>query len=429
VRVTIPRRDLLKLGAAGALCGSAAPWFDLLAARAAGAEAKGKRAKACILLWMGGGPSQLDTFDLKPGSPHAGEFRPARTKVPGLHICEHLPNLAKLTDKLALLRGMSTGEGDHARGTYQMRTGYRLSPGTDYPPLGSVVSAELGGAEGGLPGFFWLGGGLQSAGGGYLGARHAPVAVNQVRERAEENLENVRPNHGAEAFDRQVGLLDALEGRFLEQHHGARPVEDHRAAVRQAARLVHSNKLAALDLTREPRAVRDAYGATPFGSGCLLARRLVEAGVPFVGVNSGMDWDHHHSLYKLIRPNLAVLDRAWSALLNDLEARGLLESTLVVWMGEFGRSAELIGKENPGREHNAAAWTTVLCGGGVRTGLAVGDTGKTGARVEDRPIKTGDFMATLCQALGIDGAKEYVTPDKRPIAIADKGRPVAELFD
>jgi hypothetical protein len=428
-RLNLSRRDLLKLSAAGALCGSSAGWFDLLAAQAAKSPDRPKRAKSCILLWMGGGPSQIDTFDMKPGTQHGGPYRPIATKVPGLQVCEHLPKLAQLTDKMAFLRGMCTGEGDHSRGTYQMRTGYRLLPGTDYPPLGSIVSAEVGSPEADLPHFFWLAGGLQSAGGGYLGARHAPVPINEVREKAEENLQDVRPIYGLPTFDQQIGLLDQLEKRFLDQHHGARPLADHRTMVHQAARLMHSSKIGALDLTKEPSSVREAYGPTPFGKACLLARRLVEAGVSFVGVNSGMGWDHHHSIYKLLTPNLQVLDRAWSALLRDLDTRGLLDSTLVVWMGEFGRSAQLVGKEGPGREHNAAAWTTVLAGGGIRTGQAIGNTGKTGVKVEDRPISTADFMATICEALGIDWTKENLTPDRRPIRITDKGaRPVAELF-
>jgi uncharacterized protein (DUF1501 family) len=423
------RRDLLKLGAAGALGVSATPWFDALAVRAADSASAGARGKSCILLWMGGGPAQTDTFDMKPGHANAGEFKPIKTNVAGIEVCEHLPRVAGMADKLALLRGMSTGEADHFRGSYLMQSGYRSIAGTTHPHFGSVASMELGDADFELPNFFWMGT-APAAGVGFLTARHAPLRIDQVREEASQNIESVRPAGDFPAFDRRMDALGELERGFRERQLGAKVVADHRAVYAQAARLMRSGKLQALDLKREPRKVREGYGETEFGKRCLLARRLVEAGVKFVGVNSGLDWDTHKNNWGRMKPHLPVIDRGWSALLGDLHDRGLLQDTLVVWMGEFGRDPKINAKgARAGREHYARAWTTVLAGGGIKAGQAVGKTSADGATVEERPVSATDFMATLCKALGIDEAKENTTPDGRPIRIVDKGaKPVAELF-
>jgi uncharacterized protein (DUF1501 family) len=219
-----------------------------------------------------------------------------------------------------------------------------------------------------------------------------------------------------------------LEDRFQDQYLAAKAIADHRAVYQSAARLMRSSKLSALDLTSEPRSVRAAYGEKNFGRSCLLARRLVEAGVPFVGIRMG-DYDTHNDNWSRLIPLLAELDLGMSALLDDLAARGLLDSTLVIWMGEFGRSPQISGGNHPGRDHYAKAWTTVLAGAGLNTGQAIGSTGQDGLEMEDRPTTAGDFMASICKALRIDFTKEYTTPESRPIAIAAAGsEPVAELF-
>ncbi|HWG46878.1 MAG TPA: DUF1501 domain-containing protein [Gemmataceae bacterium] len=424
------RRDLLKLSAAGFLGGAAAPWFTTLAAHAADSKATVEPAKrkTCIMLWLAGGPSQLDTFDMKPGTRNAGEFKPISTNVAGIQICELMPKLAKQADKLALLRSMSTGEADHFRGSYFMQTGYRSIAGTSHPHLGSIAAAELGQPDFELPNFFWMGT-PSAAGVGFLGAKHAPFKINNVRDEAAQNIEDVRPSHGFPAFDRKAGILDQLEARFLEQYHGAKTLADHRATYHQAARMMRSNKLSALDLNKEPKIVRETYGNTPFGKSCLLARRLVEVGVPFVGVSLG-DFDTHNDNWGRLKPLLPLVDHCMAALLQDLEVRGLLDSTLVICMGEFGRDPKINGTgPKAGREHYARAWTTVLAGGGIKTGQVIGKTSKGGEEVTERPISAKDFMATLCRILGIDDTKKNITPAGRPIRIVDAGaKPVAELF-
>jgi hypothetical protein len=421
------RRDLLKLSAAGFLGGSAAPWFNTLAAHAAEAKAPAKR-KSCIMLWLRGGPSQLETFDMKPGHANAGEFKPIPTAVPGIEICELMPKLAKHAKKLAVLRSMSTSEADHVRGSYMMQAGYRSIAGTQHPHIGSIASAELGQADFELPNFFWLG--VPSAAGvGFLGARHAPFFIHEIRDEASRNVESVRPSNGFAVFDKQAGVLDQLEQRFIGQYHGEKRLTDHRATYQQAARLMRSNRLDALDLNKEPKLVRESYGDSQFARGCLLARRLVEVGVPFVGISLG-DFDTHFDNWKRLRPLLPQVDHCLSTLLQDLEVRGLLDSTLVICMGEFGRDPRISGKaEAAGRDHYARAWTSVLAGAGIKAGQVIGKTAAGGEEVTDRPISAKDFMATLCRILGIDYTKKNTTPDGRPIGIADAGaRPVEELF-
>lgn len=421
------RRDWLKMAAA-AFGGTAPAWFQSVVAHA---EAVSPRQhKSCVLLWMGGGPSQVDTFDMKPEAPDTirGQFQPIATNVPGIQICEHLPRLAKHADKLALLRNMSTGEADHHRASYYMQTGYKILPNTNHPLLGSIASAELDREETELPNFFWLNG-SPTANSGYLGARHSPMRIGEIREKSERNLEDSKPARGFAELDQSLSLLGRLEDRFQSQYPGAKTLSDHRAIYQSAVRLMRSSKLSALDLSSEPQPVRAAYGEKNFGKACLLARRLVEVGVPFVGIGMG-GYDTHNDNWSLLQPLLGELDMGMSTLLHDLETRGLLDSTLVVWMGEFGRSPQISGGNHPGRDHSAKAWTTVLAGAGLKTGQAIGDTGPKGIEVEGRPTRANDFMATVCKTLSIDHTKEYTTPEARPITIAEVGaEPVAELFD
>jgi uncharacterized protein (DUF1501 family) len=424
----LTRRECLKLAAAGVVPGLAAGWFRELASQASAQEGRAARAKSCILLWMAGGPSQTDTFDMKPGTPQAGEFRPSATRVPGIQICEHLPRLARHTDKLAILRGMSTGEADHHRGSYLMQTGYRQVPGTYHPHIGSIASAEVGRPDFELPNFFWLGG-RSVADSGFLGARHGLVHIPQIHDSLTRNLENVRAHGPVPAFDARANLLDRLEQRFNDQYHGAENLGNHRETYQQALRMMRSPKLSAFEVSREPEHVRASYGPSQFGRACLLARRLVEVGVPFVGIGLG-DFDTHNDNWSRLRPLLEVVDQAMSALLADLEVRGLLNETLVIWMGEFGRDPFINNAgARAGREHYASAWTSVLAGAGLRTGQVVGRTSADGRTIADRPVSTGDFMATICRVMGIDYTKENTTPEGRPIRIAATGaRPVGDVF-
>jgi uncharacterized protein (DUF1501 family) len=417
------RRELLCLAAAGVAGTSLSGWLGPLAARAAG-----KSRKACILLWMDGGPSHLDTFDPKPDAAAEvrGELKAIDTAVPGIQVSEKFPNLAGLMKDVAILRGMSTEEPDHGRARVYMHTGYRPGiGGVDYPVLGSVASAELGEPDAALPNFVVTGIPLTKyefvTTPGYLGPRHQALALAD----AAQGLENLRPLAGD--FDDRVGVLEEMERGFARKYPAA-PVEAHRTMVARTVRLIRSEKAKAFDLSKEPAAARDAYGDTGFGRGCLLARRLVEAGVPFVEVYLS-NWDtHEKAVAEAAKGLMDQVDRATGTLLRDLKDRGLLDSTLVVWMGEFGRTPRV--NRNGGRDHFARAWTTVLAGGGIRGGQAVGKTDRDGASVTDRPVSARDFMATVCRALGIDYAKTIDTPGGRPVQLVEKGaKPVTELFN
>jgi hypothetical protein len=421
-----------------------APWFSALAEQAAGDPA---RRRACILLWMTGGPSQLDTFDPKPEHENGGEFKPIDTSVPGIQICEHLPQVARQMQHMALIRSMSTKEGDHSRATYLARTGYLPQGPIRYPTMGSLFSKELGHDTSDLPNFVsiapnrFLSPGAY--GPGFLGPQYAPLVVGDasrggamMEEDDSLRVRNIELPRGVDPaqLDGRLGLLHTLETGFA----GSRPdvtVQSHRSAYEKAVRMMRSQAVGAFNLDDEDDALRDAYGRTPFGQGCLLARRLVEREVPFVevslnsaGDNQGIGWDTHQDNFNGVRQLCEVLDPAWATLLEDLSTRGLLETTLVLWMGEFGRTPQ-IATDRTGRDHFPAAWSTVLCGGGIRGGQVVGKTSADGMQVEERKVDTGALLATVCQALGIDPMNQNISNVGRPIRIVDpEATPIEELL-
>jgi uncharacterized protein (DUF1501 family) len=417
----LSRRDFLRLSAAGAALASASGWFDLLAAHAAGSA---RKHKSCILLWMEGGPSQKDTFDMKPGTKDAGEFKPIATAVPGIQISEHFPKFAQQMQHAAILRSMSTPEGGHARAKYYMHTGYREGVGgLTYPSLGAIASAEVGDPDFPLPNFVSVGNSAYGA--GFLGARHQPLIVTDP----DRGVANLAPLDGMRQFDKRVGLLEDLDADFARAKN-ATVVNDHRTTYQRAVTLMRSKEAKAFDLSLEPTAARAAYGGSPFGDGCLLARRLVEAGVPFVEVFHG-GWDTHANNFPQVKKLSQEVDPAMSQLIVDLKERGLLDSTLVIWMGEFGRHPAITSKNgnSAGRQHYPRAWTTVLVGGGIKGGQVIGKTDKEGAEIVEKPISGPDFLASVCKVLGIDYAKQNQTPIGRPIRIVDKGaNPIQELF-
>jgi hypothetical protein len=414
------RRDFFKLSTAGVLTTSMSGWLDVLAAHAA---SSGRKHKSCILLWMDGGPSQKDTFDMKPNTANGGDFKPIATSVPGIQISEHFPKLAKQMQHAAIIRSMSTGEGAHGRAKYYMHTGYREGQGgLVYPSLGAIVSAELGRAESPLPNFVSVGN--RSYGAGFLGARHQPLIVTDPAR----GVQNLKPLVDNKEFSDRLGLLEQMEQGFFRSYK-ATSIGDHRTTYQRAVQLMRSKEAKAFDLALEPAAGKEAYGHSKFGEGCLLARRLIEVGIPFVEVTLG-GWDTHQNNFKRVQKLSAEVDPAMSALVNDLKSRGLLDSTLIVWMGEFGRTPKINARgAKPGRDHFPKAWSTVLLGGGIKGGQVIGRTDKEGAAVEDHMVSAIDFMATICKVLGIDYTKQNNTPIGRPIRIAEKGAtPIKELF-
>jgi hypothetical protein len=443
------RRELLKACGLGVLGYSASGWLPLLANQAAQAAQPRTPRRHCVLLWMTGGPSQTDTFDMKPGHSNGGEFSEIATRAPGLRFSEHLPKLADQSDKLAVVRSLSTKEGDHGRGTYLMRTGQQPRGPVRYPTIGSSLSKQLVGQR--------VDSDEQSLNyvsiapyrafnqaafsPGFLGPKHAALTVG-----ATDNIP-ANPQDDADYADLRVDDLESpgditreqrasrvriwrgLQDRFLKSHATASAVA-HDTVFRRALRLMDSNIARAFDLSEEPEVIRQAYGTGRFGQGCLMARRLIERGVPFVEVSLGefaggsFGWDTHQDNFAAVRSLSTQLDNGWGTLMQELDERGLLESTTFLWMGEFGRTPKI--NDNAGRDHFPAAWSCVLGGGGIQGGQAFGKTGPDGMEVVEGKVDVGDVLATLCEALSIDPDTENISDQLRPIKIAE-GSPIKEL--
>ena len=441
----ISRRDYLRLSALGVLGTGMSGWLKRLAAETADNP---QRKGSCILLWMSGGPSQTDTFDLKPQHENGGPFKAIDTDVPGVQISEHLPQLAKVMKHLVPIRSMSTKEGDHTRATYLLRTGYLPSGPLSYPTLGSLLSKELGSTHADLPNFVSIAPNKtlspNAYGPGFLGPQFAPLIVGEgtgivpndaANVDAALKVKNLTLPTGItrQQADERLSILKDLETEFSATHPGT-PTSSHRSAYTAAVRMMRSKAIEAFQLDKEPDALRDAYGRNRFGQGCLLARRLIEQGVPFVEVslngvqgNNTFGWDTHQENFEAVKSLSEVLDPAWGTLMTDLEQRGLLDSTLIVWMGEFGRTPKI--NQNTGRDHFPAAWTTVLGGGGIRGGQVIGKTSEDGMKVTDQPVVVPDLMATICAALGLDPQQQNMSNIGRPIPLADHGaKPITSLL-
>ncbi len=419
------RRHFLEhLAAASAL---ALPAMSFTGALAAHADDLKKRHKAAILLWMGGGPATIDIWDLKPGAPTGGTFKPIATSG-NEQICEHLPLMAKQMEHLAIVRSMSTREADHNRGRYYLHTGYVPNPNIEHPGYGSVISHMLAEQTKQLhldiPPFVAVGGG--SVGPGFLGMTYAPFVVNS--DGNVRNLPGMEKGHGEVDADRlaqRMQTLASLEKSFVKQDRGQSAI-DHANVLDRTVSLMTSKQMEAFKVSKESEAVRDRYGKNSFGRGCLMARRLVEQGVPFVEVDLN-GWDTHSNNFKtLADTKLPELDKAMSALVSDLKERGLLEDTAIIWMGEFGRTPRVNG--NSGRDHWARSWSIVLGGAGMKGGIAVGKTNADGTEVETEPYAAQDVMATVCKALGISLDTTFTSRSGRPMKIANGGKVIKELF-
>jgi hypothetical protein len=323
---------------------------------------------------------------------------------------------------LAVVRSMTNKEGEHQRATYQLHTGYVPMGSVKYPSFGSVVAAELGTPEFDLPHFVSIGNRAATIGSGFLGMSVAPFVVTN----AAQMPNNVALPQGVnpKRFGRRLDLLEGLEQDFAEAGGGPR-VEDHRSLYGNAKQMVLSPRVKAFDVSQESDAVRDRYGRTPFGQGCLLARRLVEEGVTFVEVESN-GWDTHQDNFSRVKTLSEAVDPAFAALIGDLKERGLLDRTLVIWMGEFGRTPRI--NPNTGRDHYPRAFNLALAGAGIKGGQVIGATSADGTEVKSRPVRVPDLFCTFCQALKINPRKENMSTLGRPIKIVDGGTPVKELF-
>jgi len=427
--MNLQRRELLRLGVSlgvGSLLPSSG-WFRTLAAQAADHP---ERKRSCILLWLNGGPSTIDLWDLKPGHDNGGPSREIVTTVPGLRISEHLPTLAQHASELAIIRSMSTKEGDHTRASYLARTGNVPRSDVHYPGVGALVAKELARQGSGLPGYVSIArprAQAESMGytAGFLGPKFSPLSVGSedgsLTDLEVPNL--ARPKGLSEPeFAERLGLLGELDRRFATTRK-AEVMTAQREAVDLAVQMMHPDSARAFDLSEEPNTLRDRYGRNVFGQGCLMARRLVERGVPFVEVTLG-GWDTHNENFPAVARLSRTLDAGFGTLLDDLNRLGLLKSTLIVCMGEFGRTPRINARG--GRDHWPGAWSLALAGAGINPGQVVGRTSPDGTKVEERPITAPDFLATICKALGIDHTKQNVSESGRPIRIVDKSAEVIE---
>lgn len=413
------RRTFLRGLTAGALGTGMLGWKDQLTLHA---EELRKRGMACILLFMRGGPSQFETFDPKPGSKVGGPTKAISTAVNGIEIAEHWPNMAKVMKEVAIVRSMTNREGQHQRATYQLHTGYVPAGGIKHPTFGSAVASEIAPDDFDLPHFVSIGNRFNTLSSGFLGMKFAPFVVgNPTQMPNNVSLPNgITPRR----FERRVELMKDLEEDFAKSG-GERLVESHRILYEGAAQMVKSPRMTAFDVSKEKTSVREKYGQNAFGQGCLLARRLVESGVTFVEVMSN-GWDTHNDNFNRVKTLSNQVDPATAALISDLKERGMLDRTLVIWMGEFGRTPRINGRT--GRDHYPRAFNLALAGGGIKGGQVIGKTTADGTTVAERPVRVEDLFCTFCKSLKINPRKENLSLEGRPLKIVEGGKTVEELF-
>lgn len=380
----------------------------------------GGKAKKVIYLYMSGAMSQLDTFDPKPKSDVQGATGVIKTKQPGVQFSEHMTQLADQSNKLAIVRSVSTSTGAHGPAKYLLRTSYRPLATTKHPGIGSWMHKMLGRLHKELPASVQIGGGH---GPGYLGAEFAPVPLGDPAQ----GLQNTKsPSYlTADSFDKRMGLSNVFDADFRKKANTNSQVTGYDDLYSEAIGLLRSDDLKAFDLAKESKAAKDAYGGTRFGNAALLARRLVESGVRFVEISFG-SWDHHYQLFDALPPKAQELDKVAGTLIKDLESRGLLEETLVVIGTEFGRKPQ--PNQNSGRDHHPAAFSMMLAGGGIKGGQVYGSTDDKAFYVEDDGCSVEDFNATIAHAVGIPHNKEIHSPDGRPFTLGNGGTPLAKLF-
>lgn len=430
----VNRRSFMASAARGCLgvtiAGSAAELFapSVHAADPATVAEGGGKAKSVIYLFMAGGMTHLDTFDPKPEAP--GEFRgpteTIKTKADGLRLGHYMSRLAGQADKIALVRSMTSTQGAHGPGRYFMRTGYAQRASIVHPSNGAWITRLKQRTNRSLPSFVTVGAGNGHPAAGFFEPQYAPLPVGD----ATSGLQNVRRlrNVSEEQFNKQLALRQLLDKQFDGQFHkGQKNVRAYNQVFEEAVKLMQSEDLEAFDLKKETPKVHAAYGDHSFSKGVLLARRLVERGVRFIDVEfGGFDW--HNDNFDQCEQKLPILDQALSGLLQDLEAKGLLESTLVVVATEFGRTPKIV-QERSGRNHFPKAFSYLLAGGGIKGGQVYGKTDKTGSNVAENPVTGPDFNATIGFAMGVPHDLTLMSPSRRPFKLgARSGKPLTKLF-
>ncbi len=383
------------------------------------------RARSVIYLYMSGGMSHLDTFDPKPKKKDVmGPISAIASKADGILVGQHLPMTAQVMDQVCVVNSMTSRQGAHEQGSYIMHTSYTMRGTVKHPSLGAWALKLGGRINPEIPGYVAIDASPEMTGGGFFGAKYAAAPIGSPSEGLKdcEKPEAV----SQDAFDRRLALADRLNRQF----HGRYPNADVKAyeeLYQEAVRLMNSEDLKAFNLKEETEATRELYGQARFAQGCMLARRLVEHGVRFVEVQLG-GWDTHYDNFAAVAGRCQEFDQAYAALLKDLMARGLLESTLVVVATEFGRTPEIQTEHNQGRDHHPAAFTCLLAGGGVKGGYRHGATDAKGERVKEKAVEVQDFNATIAHALGIPHDQIVMSPSRRPFRMADEGKPVMEVF-
>ena len=414
------RRDFLRIGSLGAL------GISLDGLLRAGAQ----RDISCILLWQSGGCGHLDTFDLKPDAPKEirGEFKPISTNVPGIQICEHLPFIAKQADKFTILRSMKSRENNHERAINYLLTGYLPLPTLEFPSVGSVISKELG-SRNGLPPYVAVPNTFPSYGAGYLGGSYNPFIAGDPNVSGYQARDLTLP---ADVDWTRVGnrnfLLKQMDAKFraIEASTDMAAMDSFYQKAYDLLKSPAARK--AFDIGAEPESLRERYGRTPVGQGALLARRLVESGVRFVTVAKGwLNYDTHGDNFNAMKKALLPeFDRAFAGLLEDLHERGMLDTTLVIAMGEFGRTPKV--NEAAGRDHHSKAWSIALAGAGIPGGRVLGATDKNGVQVTDLPVEPEYLLFTIYTLFGVDPAREYQTPIGRPVKPVNGGHLIPGLL-
>jgi hypothetical protein len=377
------------------------------------------KAASCVLVFLHGGASQIDTFDPKPGRPTGGEFEAIETSIRGVRFSQHLPQLARRLDQMNLIRSLTAKEGNHDRARYLMHTGFIPQGGVKHPAWGSVVARRH--ERGELPNYVALNGPGHAP--GYLGARYAAFPIGNPQQ----PVRNLAPNRTIDdqRLDRRMQLWRELESDFLEDHPTDQ-VRGQREIGERAVRMMRASQASAFDLSGESDKTRARYGPSRFGLGCLMARRLVEADVPFVEV-ALRGWDTHQDNFARVKDLSLQLDAGLSALVDDLRSSGRLDSTLVVVMGDFGRTPNVNARG--GRDHYPRASSMLVAGGGTKRGSVIGATDPDGYEIAQRPVSVADLFSSFAHALGVAGDETFMTPQGRPVtSVDDAGKVVEELF-
>jgi len=410
------RRELLSLSAGLGLS------FVLPGMSGRAAEKRGhERATSLITLWMHGGPSQLETWDPHPGTVVGGPTQAIDTTIPGTQIAAHLPAMAEQLQHLSVIRSLVSKEGDHERGTYFVKTGYRPDPTVLHPAIGALIPYELKNSSLEIPAYVSLGEGQWPGRGGYLGDEYDAFRIFEPGQ----GLHNMRARVGDRRQDNRIEGLSMLSNSFRKGRGQLADRTMHQRTVEQALTMMNSDQLKAFEIEEEPEPTRKRYGDTRFGRGCLVARRLIETGVRSVEVSlSG--FDSHANNFEAHQNRAAELDPAFAALIDDLRQRDLYDSTIVLCIGEFGRTPRI----NPldGRDHWPNGFSAVVGGGGLRSGVVIGETDPSGENKDPAdPVKVQDLYATILSQLSIDPDKELMTPIGRPLYLCE-GTPLPQLL-